>query len=71
MSLGGAFEKGKRGHNEPKVTLFTIDTEFLANMLKVTTNEKKIMFEKKYEFGGLFKRVKNCPNGPKVTFLLI
>ena len=24
-----------------------------------------------YEFGGLFKRVKTCPNGPKVTFLLI
>ena len=29
---------------------------------------KKIFF---YEFGGHFKRAKKCPNGPKVTFLLI
>ena len=37
MTLGGwAFEKGKRGPNEPKVTLFTIDTEFLASRLNVT-----------------------------------
>ena len=28
MSLGGPFEKGQRGPNEPKFTLFTIDTEF-------------------------------------------
>ena len=26
---------------------------------------------KKYECGGPFKRVKTCPNGPKVIFLLI
>ena len=26
---------------------------------------------KSYEFGGHFKRVKTCPNGPKVIFLLI
>ena len=31
MSLGGwAFEKGKRGPNEPKVTLFIIDTAFFG-----------------------------------------
>ena len=39
MSFGGwDFEKGKRGNNEPKVTLFTIDTEI---------NERNLMFEKK------------------------
>ena len=48
MSLeGGAFEKGKRGPNEPKVTLFTIGTEFLASRLNVTINERNLMFEKK------------------------
>ena len=25
----------------------------------------------KYEFGGPFKRIETCPNGPKVIFLLI
>ena len=60
--------------NEPKVTLFTIGTEFLASRLNVTINERNLMFEKnilKYEFGGLFKRVKTCPSGPKVKFLRI
>ena len=28
---GGDFEKGKRDPNEPKVILFTIDTDFLAS----------------------------------------
>ena len=47
MSLGGwAFEKGKRGPNEPKVTLFTIGTAFLASRLNVTINERNLMFEK-------------------------
>ena len=47
MTLGGwAFEKGKRGPNEPKVTLFTIGTEFLASRLNVTMNERNLMFEK-------------------------
>ena len=32
---GWAFEKGKRGPNEPKVTLFTIDTDFLASRLNL------------------------------------
>ena len=37
MSLGGgAFEKGKRGCNEPKVTLFTKGTEFLVRRLNLT-----------------------------------
>jgi len=76
MTLGGwAFEKGKRGPNESKVTLFTIGTAFLASGLNVTINERNLMFEKKnikkYESGGPFKRVKTCPNGPKVIFLLI
>ena len=31
--------------------------------------EKNII--KTYEFEGPFRRVKKCPNGPKVTFLLI
>ena len=46
MSLGGPFEKGKRGPNEPKVTLFIINTEFLASSLNLT-NERNLMFEKK------------------------
>ena len=76
MTLGGwAFEKGKRGPNESKFTLFTIGTAFLASGLNVTINERNLMFEKKnikkYESGGPFKRVKTCPNGPKVIFLLI
>ena len=40
----------------------------------MTINERNPMFEKKYlkhEFGGSFKRVKTCANGPKVIFLLI
>ena len=41
----------------------------------MTINERNLMFEKnnikKYEFGGSFKKVKTCPNGPNVTFLLI
>ena len=76
MTLGGwAFEKGKRGPNESKVTLFTIGTAFLASGLNVTINERNLMFKKKniekYESGGPFKRVKTCPNGLKVIFLLI
>ena len=47
MSSWGAFEKGKRGPNEPKVTLFTIGTEFLASRRNVTINERNVMFEKK------------------------
>ena len=44
MTLGGwAFEKGKRGPNESKVTLFTIGTAFLASGLNVTVNETKNM----------------------------
>ena len=73
MTLGGwAFEKGKRGPNESKVTLFTIGTAFLASGLNVTINERNLMFEKKnirkYESGGPFKWIKTCPNGPKVIF---
>ena len=49
MILGGwAFEKGKRGPNEPKVTLFTIGTAFLASRLNVTINEINLMFDKQY-----------------------
>ena len=75
MTLGGwAFEKGKRGPNESKVTLFTIGTAFLASGLNVTINERNLMLEKKilkkYESGVPFKRVKTCPYGPKVIFLL-
>ena len=48
MSLArGDFEKGKRGPNEPKVTLFTIGTAFLASRLNVTINEINLMFDKK------------------------
>ena len=47
MTLGGwAFEKGKRGPNESKFTLFTIGTAFLASGLNVTINERNLMFEK-------------------------
>ena len=45
---GWAFEKGKRGPNEPKVTLFTIGTAFLASRLNVTINEINLMFDKQY-----------------------
>ena len=49
MTLRGwAFEKGKRGPNESKVTLFTIGTAFLASGLNVTINERNLMFEKQY-----------------------
>ena len=41
-------EKGKRGPNEPKVTIFTIGTAFLASRLNVTINEINLMFDKKY-----------------------
>ena len=41
------FEKGKRGPNEPKVTLVTIGTTFLACRLNVAINERNIMFGKK------------------------
>ena len=57
LMWGLAFEKGKRGPNEHKVTLFTIDTEYLASRLNVPINERNLMFEKKYskyEFGGSF-----------------
>ena len=48
MTLGGrAFEKGKRGPSESKVTLFTIGTAFLASGLNVTINERNLIFEKK------------------------
>ena len=47
MSLRGPFEKGKWGPNKPKVTLFTIDTEFWSSRLIVTINERHLMFEKK------------------------
>ena len=58
MTLGGwAFEKGKRGPNESKVTLFTIGTAFLASRLNVTKNEINLMFDKKYELGGPFKTI--------------
>ena len=43
---GEEVEKVKRGLNEPRVTLFSIDTNFLANRLNVTINERNIMFEK-------------------------
>ena len=47
MTLGGwAFEKGKRGPNESKFTLFTIGTAFLASGLNVAINEKNLMFQK-------------------------
>ena len=48
MSLGGGVEMGKRSPNEPKVTLFTIDTDFLASRVNVTINERNLMFEKIY-----------------------
>ena len=41
------FEKGKRGPNEPKVTLFTIGTELSASRLNVTIYERNLIFEKK------------------------
>ena len=44
---GWAFEKGKRGPNQPKVTFFTIGTKFLTSRLNVTINERNLMFEKK------------------------
>ena len=52
MTLGGwAFEKGKRGPNESKFTLFTIGTAFFASGLNVTINERNLMFEKIYVTG--------------------
>ena len=48
---GWALEKGKRGPNESKVSLFTIGTEFLASRLNVTMNERNFMFEKKMDLG--------------------
>ena len=71
MTLGGwAFEKGKRGPNESKLTLFTIGTAFLASGLNVTINERNVMFEKKmlkkYEFGGPFKGSKRVLMGQKL-----
>ena len=75
MTLGGGVEKGKRGPNESKVTLFTIGTAFLASGLNVTINERNLKFEnkniKKYECGGPFKRVKTCPHGPVVLLIKI
>ena len=45
MSLGVGILK--RGPNEPKVTLFTIGTEFLASRLNMTKiSSKKISFLK-------------------------
>ena len=44
---GWAFEKGKGGPNESKVTLFTIGTAFLASGLNVTINERNLMFERR------------------------
>ena len=61
MSLGGkAFEKGKRGPNEPKVTLFTIGTDFLASRFNVTINERVLL-----------KGSKHVLMGQKSYFLLI
>ena len=48
IEFRGPFEKDKRGPNEPKVTLFTIGTAFLASRLNVTINEINLMFDKKY-----------------------
>ena len=44
--MGVAFEKGKRGPEEPKFTLVTIGTEFLASRLNVTINDRNFVFEK-------------------------
>ena len=50
---GWTLEKGKRGPNDPKVTLFTIGTDFLASRLNVTINERNILLElKKKKIGG-------------------
>ena len=47
MTLGGwAFEKGKRGPNESKVTLFTIGIAFLASGLNVTISERNLCLKK-------------------------
>ena len=69
MSLGGGdFEKGKRGPDEPKATLFTIDTEFLASRLNVTINERNLTSEKENELGGPFKGSKRVIMGQKSYF---
>ena len=71
MTLGGwAFEKGKRGHNESKVTLFTIGTAFLASGLNVTINERNLMFEKKMNLGVHLKGSKRVLMGQKSYFCL-
>ena len=75
MTLGGwAFEKGKRGPNESKFTLFTIGTAFLASGLNVTINERNLMFEKKnikkYESGVHLKGSKRVLMGQKSYFCL-
>ena len=71
MTLGGwAFEKGKRGPNESKVTLFTIGTAFLASGLNVTINERNLMFEKKMNLGVHLKGSKRVLMGQKSYFCL-
>ena len=72
MTLGGwAFEKGKRGPNESKVTLFTIGTAFLASGLNVTINERNLMFEKKnMNLGGPLKGSKRVLMDQKSYFCL-
>ena len=48
INSGRGFLRGKRGHNEPKGTLFTIDTDSLASRLNVTKKKReKILFSKK------------------------
>ena len=77
MTLGEwAFEKGKRGLNESKFTLFTIGTAFLTSGLNVTTiNERNRMFGKKIlknmNLGVHLKGSKRILMGQKSYFLLI
>ena len=73
MTLGGwAFEKGKRGPNESKFTLFTIRNAFLASGLNVTINERNLMFENKenMNLGVPLKGSKRVLMGQKSYFCL-
>ena len=68
VSLGGwAFEKGKRGPNESKVTVFTIGTAFLADGLNVTINERNL---KNMNLGVHLKGSKRVLMGQKSYFCL-
>ena len=76
MTLGGwAFEKGKRGPNESKFTLFTIGTAFLASGLNVTINERNLMFEKQIlknmNLGVPLKGSKRVLMGPRSSALCL